>query len=149
MKKFIGVCVLFSGILFSGMVHAESAIECEALGGSEQALSIAPKKIEVSEAGSVSLYTQGFTGKMEERMTIDIDSEEGFYYGTQGIKIRLSSKKRLLSEGSVEIQGSEEFAVKGCKNQESTTAIYNFTYKKGSQPKSVGLVTYKCECSID
>lgn len=130
--------------LCAAAVNADSAIECKVSGGSEQALAIAPKNFEVNEAGSISLYV----GK-EEKVSLEVGSREAFYYASQDVTIKLASMKKLLSEGTAEIRGTEKYIVKGCKNKESTSATHNFSYKKGDQTKSAGVVLYDCSCHLD
>ena len=133
------------------IANAESSIECTISGGAESVLSIAPKYFQVSEAGAVSLYVGSSNDKSEEKVSIEVnsDSGEGLYYGSDDITFGVAESKKVLTEGSSLVRGQEKYVVKGCANEESTTATYSFNYKKGNQEKSAGIATYSCQCALD
>lgn len=140
----MNIKIIIMSLVLSNHVFADSSIECKILGGSEQALTVAPKEFSLSESGDLSL----FVGK-EERLSIEVGKHDTDYYPTQDIRIRVGAKKSLLSAGSSFVQGIEIFTVQGCANEETTSATYVFEYKQSKKTRTVGSALYTCTCALD
>jgi hypothetical protein len=139
MKKILLALVLS----LPAFAFAESSIECEVESGSEQGLALAPKKFEVADSDSLSLYADGTL-----RLSIEIGESRNVYYANEDIVIKVGAKKVLVSEPAG-VQGTEKFSVKACDANDKTTATYSFTYRKEGNTRSAGTATYKCECALD
>jgi hypothetical protein len=140
--------MVFVVLAFSVGAFAESNIVCTKGGGAEAALAVAPEKFQVDEAGSFSLDLVGPRGGTTTLANIEIESEDQAYHGGLSISFEVYGSKKLPGMRK-EVEGLQKFSLVGCKNEESTTATYEFSYRVGADKRTSGVATYKCECAID
>lgn len=141
--KALAIIALF-GSLLAAQAHAEYYAYCGITGGSEGAISVAPKSFFVEQADGTYLTTETNANGKPSLESKAFSTEKGdltvFDNNFSAIEITTSEEM---------VQGIYKLDLSPCDQRSFGSATYTWKNPFLDMIQNNGFVTYKCDCAVD